>query len=109
MKYLYLLAIVLFSCEVPKTEYRFYYVAHLTTLRIDDGEYHFSTDNTVVHDQRNEQVWIERGSAVYPELYIRQERQVGYGDSTWSEVKGSYHAKYKIILPYDYKIETFDD
>jgi hypothetical protein len=108
MKYIILiLSIFLVSCDMGKDTKEYRYSGEITSLRIDDdGEYHFSTDNLVEHDVYKMRVDIERDNTNFPQLlkvFIitnfkdgRQREHESYGD-------------YKIVLPYNYKIETFDD
>lgn len=102
-----LLLLTLFSCG--EVEYRYKEVGELTSLRIDDdSEYHFSTDNIVENDIFKDNIYIQRGSDK-PTLYIKQGRcKNGICNSHNKEWKNERYS-WKIVLPYDYKIETFED
>ena len=96
------------SCDVP--EEKWVYHGNITTIRIDDdGEYHFSTDNRLFHDESQYKILIERKDSTNPELYTLYHRCpegkiCSEGTNEWQEI-----GKIKIILPNNYKIETFDD
>lgn len=96
------------SCDLP--EERWNYQGDITTLRLDDdGEFHFSTDTEVYHDESHYHVLIARDDIQVPKLYIKQNR---YPDGNFFK-EGGYEwqnlNEKKIVLPNNYKIETFDD
>lgn len=106
MKKLLLLTLVsmlLFACKVAEKEKRWLRCGELNTVRIDDdAEYHFSTDGIVRQDVEPYYVSIERSKKVsIPYLYVEQTKR-----SKWDE---DYPARYKLVLPIGYKIETFND
>ncbi len=96
------------SCDIP--EEKWVYQGDITTFRIDDdGEYHFSTDNRTYNDESQYRVTIERKDINKPELYTLHHKCpegkiCSEGTNEWREAY-----KIKIILPNNYKIETFDD
>ena len=101
-------ALSISSCDL--LEERWTYKGDITTLRLDDdGEYHFSTDTEVYHDESHYRILIERKDVENPKLYIKEHRCpdgniCSEGTSEWQEIGGK-----KIVLPLNYKIETFDD
>lgn len=107
-----LIIATLFLSSCDKPEYKYTEVGTITSLRIDDdGQYHFSTDNTVENDVSKHYVFINRGNYDCPTLILKQERcpegkTCESTDENWS----TYYPKtFKINLPNDFKIETFDD
>ncbi|WP_312390839.1 hypothetical protein [Chryseobacterium sp.] len=100
---------VLISCS-KDIRYRWKIQGALTSLRLDDdGEYHFSTDGTTKHDIHQFDVIIIRQDTI-PTLFYK-EWKCGSGvcneaPDQWAEVNQS---SYKIVIPKNYKIETFDD
>ena len=89
-------------------ESRCRYIGTLNTVRLDDdGEYHFSTNSEAYSDVSDIWVHIERKDIDSPTLCKYESRRVlKSGDGAFSDWSGS---DYKIELPLNYKIETFDD
>lgn len=114
-----LLSLLVGGCSFDKPEYRFKCVGKLNSLRIDDdSEYHFSSDFRAIHDLRSYYLIIERDAIKTPMLYVKEGKCPKgkfcneYQDY-WKEVSefgdDFSFIKYKVVLPLDYKIETFDD
>jgi hypothetical protein len=115
MKNLLLILIIsLTSCVYDEPECKYTNYGILTSVRIDDdAEYHFSTDYNAVHDVPTFEVIIERKNADEPYLYIRQcrcpeNKSCDMFTNKWDEDMHSYN-KYKLLLPLNYKIDTFND
>lgn len=115
MKYLLILFTLLFmSCDPPEHRYSFYGI--INNLRIDDdGQYHFDTDYSTYHDVPSREIIIKRDNINKPILYIKEMRCPPgktcetYGDTVWVSAERYVGIPYKIILPTNYQIKTFND
>lgn len=104
--------LILQSCS-KDISYRYVKSGKITSLRIDDdSEYHFSTDNIVKNDIKNSQIIIVRKDTI-PTLFKKQWKcNSGVCNSAtneWDYTSELDNGYYKIVLPLDYKIQTFDD
>lgn len=107
-----LLAIILLvanSCS-EDVKYRWYHPERLNSFRIDDdSEYHFSTDYNAESDIFKSNVIIIRKDTI-PTVYYQQFK-CGSGDcfKTPKEWTDKPYGSYKIVIPENYVIETFND
>lgn len=111
-KILILLTIILLQACFDEPDHKWICVGELTSIRVDDdGEYHFTTDYRTIHDEYKFSIIIQRDNIDKPMLYVEQEKcpegkHCNSAHEDWREVQLT---RYKFVLPYDYKIETFDD
>ena len=106
-----IMAMMFIGCGKP--EFRWAYYGEITSFRLDDdSEYHFSTDIVVRSDIQDMRVTIYRKNIKTPILYMREFRcpdgqTCNTAGKEWAITRGA--EMYKIEIPMDYKIETFDD
>ena len=109
-----LLTLILVSCG--PLEFKWTNYGKLNNVRIDDdAEYHFDTDYQVYSDIKSNYVIIERKNIKEPYFYKKEGRCpygkscIDYDDTTWVDAERLTFIVYKLVLPTNYKIETFND
>jgi hypothetical protein len=109
-KILFAFILLLQACQYEEPEYRWLFMGELTSIRVDDdAQYHFLTDYFAEHDVSANSVAIQRSNILKPILHKQQyrcpeQKRCTKGNQDWLD-----NYKYKVILPLNYKIETFDD
>ena len=104
--------LLLISCS-NDISYRYVPTGNLTSLRIDDdSEYHFSTDNFIRNDVKKYNLLIIRKDTI-PTLFRKQYKCnsgiCNEAPNEWGFCSEIEEGFFKIVIPKNYKIETFDD
>lgn len=101
--------LIILSCNSVK-EFRWKPQGEITTIRIDDdSEYHFSTDYNIENDISKYNIQIVRKDTI-PSVFIKQIRcKSGICNGSDQDWRDDQPESYKIIIPNNFKIETFDD